>query len=99
MSDQRIEPSQSGVLVVGAGASRGLGAAIARRFAKGGHPVVIAGRNVEKLEKTASELRDAGVKATIITGDAADAEDAKRFVAEAEKLAPLALAVHNAVTN
>ena len=99
MNEQLREPSQSSVLVVGAGASRGLGAAIARRFAKGGHPVVIAGRNVDKLEKTASELRDAGVKATFITGDASDAEDAKRFVAEAEKLAPLALVVHNAGSN
>ena len=99
MNEQLREPSQSSVLVVGAGASRGLGAAIARRFAKGGHPVVIAGRNVDKLEKTASELRDTGVKATFITGDASDAEDAKRFVAEAEKLAPLALAVHNAGSN
>jgi NADP-dependent 3-hydroxy acid dehydrogenase YdfG len=60
MNEPLREPSQSSVLVVGVGASRGLGAAIARRFWRGGHPVVIAGRNTEKLEKTAKELKDAG---------------------------------------
>jgi NAD(P)-dependent dehydrogenase (short-subunit alcohol dehydrogenase family) len=35
MNEHRKEPSQSGVLIVGVGASRGLGAAIARRFAVG----------------------------------------------------------------
>lgn len=51
MNEPLREPSQSSVLVVGVGASRGLGAAIARRFWRAGHPVVIAGRNAEKLEK------------------------------------------------
>ena len=64
MNEPLRESSQSSVLVVGVGASRGLGAAIARRFWRAGHPVVIAGRNAEKLEKTAMELNDAGAKAT-----------------------------------
>jgi NAD(P)-dependent dehydrogenase (short-subunit alcohol dehydrogenase family) len=99
MNEPLREPSQSSVLVVGVGASRGLGAAIARRFWRAGHPVVIAGRNAEKLEKTAKELKDAGAKAAFVTGDASDADDAKRFVAEAEALAPLAVAIHNAGGN
>ena len=37
------------MLIAGVGASNGLGAAIARRFAAGGYPVAIAGRNAEKL--------------------------------------------------
>jgi len=81
------------------GASRGLGAAIARRFARGGHPVAIAGRNAQKLEATARVLQDAGAIVTYIVGDAARAEDAKQFVAQAERLAPLAVAVHNAGGN
>jgi NAD(P)-dependent dehydrogenase (short-subunit alcohol dehydrogenase family) len=60
MKEHRKEPSQSGVLIVGVGASRGLGAAIARRFVRGGHPVTIAGRNTAKLEVTADELKKAG---------------------------------------
>jgi NAD(P)-dependent dehydrogenase (short-subunit alcohol dehydrogenase family) len=87
------------VLVVGVGASRGLGAAIARRFASGGHPVVIAGRNAEKLAKVELELKANGAKVIVATGDAAAAADAKRFVAAAEALAPLAVAVHNAGSN
>ena len=93
------DPAQASVLVVGVGASRGLGAAIARRFVRGGHPVIIAGRNAEKLEATLKELQDAGATAQLAVGDAASAEDAARFVAAAEQLAPLAAAIHNAGGN
>jgi len=86
-------------LVVGVGASRGLGAAIARRFAAGGYPVAIAGRSEEKLAATPAELQASGATAAAITGDAALAKDAARFVEAAERLAPLALAVHNAGGN
>jgi len=99
MNEQVREPSQAGVLIVGVGASRGLGAAIARRFAKGGHPVTIAGRTAAKLEVTAEALKKAGGKVSLVVGDAAKAEDARRFVAEAERLAPLQIAIHNAGGN
>ena len=84
------------MLVVGVGASRGLGAGIARRFARGGYAVAIAGRNADKLRSTARELEAAGARVAHIVGDAVRAEDARRFVGEAERLAPLAVAVHNA---
>jgi NAD(P)-dependent dehydrogenase (short-subunit alcohol dehydrogenase family) len=87
------------VLIVGVGAWQGLGAAIARRFARGGHPVVIAGRNAQKLEATLAELRKTGARASCVVGDAALAEDARRFAAESQRLAPLAVAVHNAGGN
>ena len=48
------------ILVVGVGASRGVGAAVARRFAREGWPVAIAGRNEAKLAATAAELEAAG---------------------------------------
>jgi NAD(P)-dependent dehydrogenase (short-subunit alcohol dehydrogenase family) len=91
--------AQSGVLVVGVGASQGLGAAIARRFARGGHPVTIAGRNAQKLARTADELGQLGVKVSVAVGDAASASDVQGFVATAQRLAPLAVAVHNAGGN
>jgi NAD(P)-dependent dehydrogenase (short-subunit alcohol dehydrogenase family) len=87
------------VLVVGVGSSFGLGAAIARRFAREGHPVLIAGRNAEKLETTRAELAASGATVTAEVGDASLAEDAGRFVAAAEALGPLAVAVHNAGSN
>src|SRR4029450_9008120 len=83
------------VLVVGVGASKGLGAAIARRFVTGGHPVAIAGRTAAKLEETAAELRAAGATVASVVGDASRREDADRFVAAAQALAPLAVAGHN----
>jgi NAD(P)-dependent dehydrogenase (short-subunit alcohol dehydrogenase family) len=99
MSETMRKAAESSVLVVGVGAWHGLGAALARRFAAGGHPVVIAGRNAEKLEATVGQLKQSGARATSVVGDAAQAEDARRFAAEAERLAPLAVAVHNAGGN
>jgi len=90
---------EGSVLVVGVGAIQGLGAAIAKRFALGGYPVVIAGRSAEKLEATAAELAAVGAKVAVAVGDASSREDADRFVATAQALAPLALAVHNAGSN
>ena len=91
--------AESSVLVVGVGAWHGLGAALARRFAAGGHPVVIAGRNAEKLAVTFGRLQESGATVRSVVGDAAQAEDARRFAAEAERTAPLVLAVHNAGGN
>jgi NAD(P)-dependent dehydrogenase (short-subunit alcohol dehydrogenase family) len=91
--------TESGVLVVGVGAANGLGAAIARRFAAGGHPVTLAGRNAEKLARTTRELQGSGARVNCVIGDAALAADALRFMAAAEELAPLAVAVHNAGGN
>jgi NAD(P)-dependent dehydrogenase (short-subunit alcohol dehydrogenase family) len=93
------EAAKSSVLIVGVGAWQGLGAALARCFARGGHPLVIAGRNAQKLEATAAELRKSGAMVSSVIGDAAQAADARRFVAEAERLAPLAVAIHNAGSN
>ncbi|WP_296448620.1 SDR family NAD(P)-dependent oxidoreductase, partial [Rhodoferax sp. UBA5149] len=71
-------------LIVGVGASRGLGAAVARRFAKEGLHVVVAGRTAEKLDHVVSEIRAAGGSAQAVVGDGANESDAARFVASAE---------------
>ena len=92
-------PVAGSVLVVGVGASHGLGAAIARRFARGGYPVAIAGRNAEKIAVVLDELKAGGAKAVSVIGDASLAADAARFVEAAQGLAPLAVAVHNAGSN
>jgi NAD(P)-dependent dehydrogenase (short-subunit alcohol dehydrogenase family) len=87
------------VLIVGVGASQGLGAAIARRFLSGGYPVAIAGRTLAKVEATAAELSKIGPSLEFTIGDASKAEDARGFVECAERLAPLAVAVQNAGGN
>ena len=87
------DPAPDGLLpVVGVGSVQGLGAAIARRFGRAGYPVVIAGRS-------AGKLRADGITVQGVLGDASKAEDARRFVAEAAKLGPLSIAVHNAGSN
>ena len=92
-------PPVGSVLVVGVGASHGLGAAIARRFARGGYPVAIAGRNAAKIAVVLDELKASGAQAVSVIGDASLAADAAHFVEAAESLAPLAVAVHNAGSN
>lgn len=87
------------VLVAGVGAENGLGAAIARRFAAGGFPVAIAGRSAEKLAATAAALKADGLSVEAVVGDVSKAQDAQRFVAAAQALAPLAVAVQNAGSN
>lgn len=87
------------VLVAGVGAHQGLGAAIARRFAREGFPVLIAGRNAEKLAATEAALKAEGFKVASEVGDISRAEDAARFVQAAQALGPLAVAVHNAGSN
>jgi len=96
-----LEPAapQGSVLISGVGASHGLGAAIARRFAAGGYPVAIAGRNAEKLGATAAEIAATGAKVSHVVGDASKPTDVARFVEAAQRLAPLAMAVHNAGSN
>ncbi len=90
---------RASALVVGVGASRGLGAAAARRFAREGLHVVIAGRTREKLEQVAAEIAATGGAVEAVVGDASLEADAARFVAAAEAKGPLALTLHNAGTN
>nr|MEA2797605.1 hypothetical protein [Phenylobacterium sp.] len=95
---EHVSPKGS-LLVVGVGAPQGLGAAIARRFARGGYPVAIAGRNAPKLKASEDALKADGFDVVSVVGDASSAADARRFVAAAQALAPLAIAVHNAGGN
>lgn len=54
------------------GASRGIGAAIARRFAELGADVVVAARSAEPIGRLAEELRALGVHAIGIEADMGD---------------------------
>jgi NAD(P)-dependent dehydrogenase (short-subunit alcohol dehydrogenase family) len=86
-------------LIVGVGASRGLGAAAARRFAREGLHVVIAGRTQANLDRMVSEIHALGGSAQGIVGDASVESDAARFVVCAEENGPLELVLHNAGNN
>jgi 3-oxoacyl-[acyl-carrier protein] reductase len=62
--------------------SRGLGKACARALAEAGCEVVVNGRDVKKLESTASELADlTGAKVTAVAADVATPEGQKALLA------------------
>ncbi|MFP6626332.1 MAG: SDR family NAD(P)-dependent oxidoreductase, partial [Deltaproteobacteria bacterium] len=49
--------SPGSALVIGVGATQGLGAALCRRFAREGMQVFVAGRSPEKLDAVAASIR------------------------------------------
>lgn len=89
MSGPRLDGRR--VLVVGAGTRRiddpdapvGNGRAIAVRCAREGAAVACADRDQAAAEETARLVGEAGGRATVHVGDAADPGDAERVVAEA----------------
>lgn len=77
------------------GASEGIGAAIARRFAGEGARVVLAARSEEKLEALAEEL--GSERALAVPTDVTDAEQVKRLMARTrEHFGGLDILVNNA---
>jgi NAD(P)-dependent dehydrogenase (short-subunit alcohol dehydrogenase family) len=59
-------------LVVGVGAEKGLGAALARKFASCGYHVLVAGRTQTKIEQVARTISESGGSAEAIATDATD---------------------------
>lgn len=59
-------------LAIVTGASKGIGRAIALRFAEENHNVMIFGRDVEALKSVQSEIKKSGVESEYFAGDAAD---------------------------
>ncbi len=77
------------------GASEGIGAAIARRFAREGARVVLAARSEEKLKALAEEL--GSERALAVPTDVTDAEQVKRLMARTrEHFGGLDILVNNA---
>jgi NAD(P)-dependent dehydrogenase (short-subunit alcohol dehydrogenase family) len=73
--------------VLVAGASRGIGAAIAVGFARdGARRVVLVGRTAADLERVAGEVRDAGAAAEVVVADLTDVAAARAAVARAGAL-------------
>ena len=82
--------------VAGVGARAGLGAAIARRFAREGLLAVVTGRTRDRLEAVAREIRDAGGAAVVEPGDVGREADVVRIAAAIAEHGPLEAAVFNA---
>lgn len=67
------------------GAGRGIGRAIAKKFAAEGASVALAARSANEVEAAAKEIRDAGGKAIAVAADVAQAGDCERIVSVAQK--------------
>ncbi len=79
------------------GGGRGIGRAIARRFASEGAAVMIASRTEPELTKVAEEVSKAGGKVAWVTADVAREEDCGRIIKAAEdRLGPVGILVNNA---
>ena len=86
------------------GASRGIGAAIAKRFAAEGATVAITARTLKQhdhlegsLDQTAEIIKSRGGKAIPIVGDLADASRLDKIVQQAQSdLGPIDILVNNA---
>jgi 3-oxoacyl-[acyl-carrier protein] reductase len=67
------------------GASRGIGRACAVALAQAGHRVVLAARDLAKLEEAAAEIRVAGGEAFVAEMDLGSSESIKAAIARAAK--------------
>jgi len=90
-------------VVVGVGALEGLGGGLARRFAQGGHHVLVAGRTQARIDAVVDAIRQSGGAATAVITDAANEQDVQALMDIAmrddEDGAPADLVAFNAGNN
>jgi NAD(P)-dependent dehydrogenase (short-subunit alcohol dehydrogenase family) len=90
-------------IVVGVGAELGLGAALCRRFASGGHHVFVAGRSIDKIEQVVTTIASKGGSAEPVLTDTTREEEVIRLFDRAttprDGLGPLDLVAYNAGNN
>ena len=87
-------------VVVGVGAASGTGAALARRFAREGLHVFLAGRTSERLDALARAIESEGGRATPVVTDTTVAADVTRLLDRAlEEGGSLDLVAYNAGNN
>jgi NAD(P)-dependent dehydrogenase (short-subunit alcohol dehydrogenase family) len=76
MSSRPLE----GKVAIVTGASRGIGASAARRFAEAGAAVVLAARTVNDIEQVAREIKASGGKAIAVATDITDERQVQALV-------------------
>jgi short-subunit dehydrogenase len=79
------------------GASSGIGAVYADRFARRGHDLVLVARDIARLEQLADRLRrEAGVLVDVLQADLTDAQDLERVERRLREDARIGVLVNNA---
>src|SRR5688572_20446148 len=82
------------------GASRGIGEAIATRFAEAGAAVVLAARKPDALAGVAERISQQGGKAIAVAAHTGKADDVKALIAKAvQTYGKVDVLVNNAATN
>jgi 3-oxoacyl-[acyl-carrier protein] reductase len=90
-------PDLIGKVVFVTGSSRGIGAAIARRFAEEGAKVAVHGRDSAALSEVQHEIESAGGRAIQVTGDVTQFEQIEAMRSQIEReLGPIDNLVANA---
>ena len=87
------------VIVLGAGAQRGIGGALSLKFAREGHHVIVTGRTLAKVEKIAASIRDEGLSAEAMQVDVTSESDQDALFEHAKSLGQLAAVLYNAGNN
>jgi NAD(P)-dependent dehydrogenase (short-subunit alcohol dehydrogenase family) len=92
----RVTVDKAIAWVVGVGASRGLGAAAARRFAREGFALAVTGRSPEALAIIADEISTAGGHAIAAVGDVQDETGIIAILDRLENIGSVEVGVYNA---
>jgi len=88
------------VIILGAGLPDGIGGALARRFAREGLHVVVGGRTLEKVTRTADAIRRAGGSAEPVAVDVTSERSVDgAFSALADRGQAIAAVIYNAGNN
>ncbi|MEO0417433.1 MAG: SDR family NAD(P)-dependent oxidoreductase [Pseudomonadota bacterium] len=87
------------VVVLGVGASNGVGGALVRRFASEGLHAIISGRTPERIEAVAEEVKEAGGFAEAVRADVTSAEDQDALFEIAASRGEVAAVLYNAGNN
>lgn len=86
-------------IIIGVGASNGVGGALVHRFAKGGAPVLIVGRTAEKIEAVAKEVTASGGTAFTQVCDVTSPDQVAALFETAKEHGPLGSVLYNAGNN
>jgi NAD(P)-dependent dehydrogenase (short-subunit alcohol dehydrogenase family) len=83
-----------------AGVGEGLGGAIARRFARGGHPTVLVARNADRLARIAAGIEAAGGRGIAYVADLREESAVAKLFDDVEaEIGPIDVAVFNTGAN